>query len=108
MPTPAVIDGASEIDPVRITLFGQPRVVGAEGNGYTLGRKTLHVLAYLILHRDRPLLRDSVAFALFPDDLEDAARGHLRRNLSYLLSSLPARPENARFVLADSESLGVE
>ncbi|HVS45496.1 MAG TPA: AAA family ATPase [Verrucomicrobiae bacterium] len=90
--------------PLRIALLAQPRVLSADGTReYPLPRKTLNVLAYLILHRKRPSARDSVAFALFPDDDEDVARGHLRRNLSYLLSSLPATPEDSRFVLVDNE-----
>jgi DNA-binding SARP family transcriptional activator/predicted ATPase len=92
--------------PVRICLFGQPRVFSTDGSReFLLPRKTLNVLAYLILNRRRPSARDSVAFALFPDDEEDVARGHLRRNLSYLLSSLPASSDEARFVFADTERI---
>jgi DNA-binding SARP family transcriptional activator len=92
--------------PVRICLLGQPRVLSTDGSReFLLPRKTLNVLAYLILNRRRPSARDSVAFALFPDDEEDVARGHLRRNLSYLLSSLPPSADEARFVFADTERM---
>ena len=75
---------------IRIALFGQPRVVSADGSReYPLPRKTLNVLGYLILNRARPVTRDSIAFALFPDEDEEKARTSLRRNLSYLLSALP-------------------
>ena len=92
--------------PVRVALLGQPRVISADGTqDFLLPRKTLNVLAYLILQRKRPATRDSVAFALFPDDDEDTARGHLRRNLSYLLSSLPPTSEDARFVLTEADRI---
>jgi len=93
-------------DPVRISLFGQPRVEAVHGGRtYPFVRKTLNVLAYLVLHRQRPVMRDSVAFALFPDDDEEVARNNLRRNLSYLLSSLPPRSDDTKFVIADTETL---
>jgi DNA-binding SARP family transcriptional activator len=90
-------------DAVRIALFGQPRVVSADGTTeFPLPRKTLNVLAYLILRHERAQARDAVAFALFPDDDEERARASLRRNLSYLLTSLPAA-NGEPFVLADAE-----
>jgi DNA-binding SARP family transcriptional activator len=89
---------------VRIALFGRPRVwVDGSDAVYTLPRKTLHVLAYLILHADRPPTRESVAFALFPDEDEERARASLRRNLSYLFSSLP--PSATPYVLNDGDRL---
>jgi DNA-binding SARP family transcriptional activator/tetratricopeptide (TPR) repeat protein len=95
---------AFEVFPLRIALLGQPRVLCAQGTrAFPLPRKTLNVLAYLILHRKRPPTRESLAFALFPDEEEDTARASLRRNLSYLLSSLPRAPESSRFVSATDE-----
>ena len=63
------------------------------------------MLAYLIVHRRRPPTRESPAYALFPNEEEETARGSLRRNLSYLLSSLPRTPDAARFVLAGDERI---
>jgi hypothetical protein len=101
--TPDLIPG---VLPVRISLFGQPRVAAADDSReFSLPRKTLNVMAYLILHCVRPAARDSIAYALFPDDDEETARGHLRRNLSYLLSSLPPTPHDARFVLSEFERI---
>ena len=86
-------------------LFGQPRVIADDGSReYPLPRKTLNVLGYLILKSKRPPTRDAVAFALFPDEDEEKARGSLRRNLSYLLSSLPS-DQGEPFVVADPERL---
>jgi predicted ATPase/DNA-binding SARP family transcriptional activator len=70
-----------------------------------LPRKTLDVLAYIILHRDRTMARESVAFALFPDDEEELARNSLRRNRSYLLSSLPDVPAATPFILTDGKTI---
>ncbi|HEY5096278.1 MAG TPA: AAA family ATPase [Candidatus Eremiobacteraceae bacterium] len=101
--TPDIIPG---VLPVRISLFGQPRVAAADDSReFPLPRKTLNVMAYLILHCGRHTARDSIAYALFPDDDEETARGHLRRNLSYLLSSLPQTPHEARFVLSEFDRI---
>lgn len=89
---------------VRIALFGQARVVSEDGSReYLLPRKTLNVLGYLVLNSKRPPTRDAVAFALFPDEDEDKARGSLRRNLSYLLSALPSTEGGEPYVNADTE-----
>jgi DNA-binding SARP family transcriptional activator/tetratricopeptide (TPR) repeat protein len=88
---------------LRIALFGQPRVLSADGaREFPLPRKTLHVLAHAILNRRRPSTRDSVAFELFPDEDEEKARNSLRRNLSYLLSAIP---DGKRYLQADSERI---
>ena len=92
--------------PIRIALLGAPQVRSADGvQTFALPRKTLDVLAYLILHRDRTLARESVAFTLFPDDEEELARNSLRRNLSYLLSSLPTAPAATPFILTDGKTI---
>jgi len=86
---------------IRIALFGQPRVFSDDGlREFALPRKTLNVLGYLILNRRRAPTRDTIAFALFPDDDEETARGALRRNLSYLLKELP---DGREFIHADAE-----
>src|SRR5579862_8932740 len=92
--------------PIRIALFGTPLVTSADAAViYSLPRRTLDVLAYLLLNRGRTMPRASVAFALFPDDQEDLARGSLRRNLSYLLSALPEAPSHTPFVLTDGKTI---
>jgi DNA-binding SARP family transcriptional activator len=89
---------------VRIALFGQPRVTSDDGlRHFPLPRKTLNVLGYLILKNKRPPTRDAIAFALFPDEEEEQARNSLRRNLSYLLSSLPPADGGEPFINADAE-----
>jgi DNA-binding SARP family transcriptional activator len=91
--------------PVGIALFGSPAVAAADcSRRFALPRRTLDVLAYLILHRRRPPTRAAMAFTLFADDDEEAARGNLRRNLSQLLSALPESPGEP-FVVVDGEYL---
>ena len=90
---------------IRIALFGHPSVADAAGaREYPLPRKTLNVLAYLILNKRAPT-RDAAASALFPDEDEDQARNSLRRNLSYLLSSLPPIAGGEPFVHTDGDRL---
>jgi len=92
--------------PIRIALLGAPQVRSADGTHiFALPRKTLDVLAYIILQRHRTMARASVAFALFPDDEEELARNSLRRNLSYLLSSLPAAPASTPFIQTDGKTI---
>lgn len=73
-----------------------------ESREFALPRRTLQILAYVILNRRRPLARDTVAFDLFPDEDEERARASLRRNLSYLLGSLP---DGKRFFDVASERI---
>lgn len=92
--------------PVRIALFGTALVTSADAaRTYPLPRRTLDVLAYLLLNRARAMPRSSVAFALFPDDEEEVARASLRRNLSYLLSSLPEPPAAMPFVVTIGKTI---
>ncbi len=65
-------------------------------------RKTLNVLAYLILNRRRAPTRDTIAFALFPDEDEDTARAALRRNLMHLMQALP---DARAFIDVDAERI---
>lgn len=53
--------------------------------------KTLPLLAYLIVHSGRPVLRRQAAMALWPDCEEETARSNLRRHLHWLRRALPAR-----------------
>src|SRR5580692_11178830 len=84
-----------------IELFGKPRFsVDGKTWRFAAPPRTLPLLAYLIVHRRKPIPRESVAFALWPDDSEVAARANLRRHLHYLQSSLPPVKAGADWVLA--------
>ena len=61
------------------------------------------LLAYLILHRQRPLGRDHLAFTFWPDAAEDVARSNLRRHLHDLRRALPAPPPDQPWLLAEGE-----
>lgn len=56
-------------------------------------RKTLPVLAYLLLHRDAAVSRNFLSFLLWPDETEDSARAKLRATLHDLARALPEAPE---------------
>jgi DNA-binding SARP family transcriptional activator len=88
-----------------IELFGKPRF-SIEGKTWRFAAppRTLPLLAYLIVHRRKPILRESVAFALWPDDSEVAARANLRRHLHYLQTNLPPVKTGADWVLATGRS----
>lgn len=43
--------------------------------------RTMPLLAYLLLGRDRPIARDQLAYKFWPDYSEDEARANLRRHL---------------------------
>jgi DNA-binding SARP family transcriptional activator/tetratricopeptide (TPR) repeat protein len=88
-----------------ISLLGQARFAR---NGvpfrFTAPPKALPLLAYLLLHRSGPTARDSIAFLLWPDEPEEAARANLRRHLYHLQRSLPPNADRP-WILADGDML---
>lgn len=58
--------------------------------------RALVLLGYLLLHRDKPLQRDAVAFTFWPDMPEEEARARLRTHLHYLTARLLPRTADAR------------
>lgn len=76
---------------LRLSLLGSPSFcLDAAPLRFNAPPKTLPLLAYLLLHRAQPVAREQVAFALWPDEREPAARANLRRHLHQLLHTLPA------------------
>jgi DNA-binding SARP family transcriptional activator len=73
-----------------VRLFGQVALI-LDGQAFRLAtpRKSLQVLAYLLLHRDAPVSRDYLAFLIWPDEDEGTARMRLRATISDLLRVLP-------------------
>ena len=90
---------------LRISLFGH---VAVEVNGtpfkLSTPRKTLPVLAYLLLNRDAPIARDFLAYVMWPEDEEEAARTKLRLSLFDLARVLPAEFEG-RALVVDGDSV---
>jgi non-specific serine/threonine protein kinase len=75
---------------LRLTLFSHLQVMDdAATLTPELRPRARRLLAYLLLHRQRPLTRESVAFTLWPDQSEKEALGTLRRALSDLRAVLP-------------------
>jgi DNA-binding SARP family transcriptional activator/tetratricopeptide (TPR) repeat protein len=90
---------------LRIHLFGRPRFI-ADGQPFKFRgpAKALNFLAYLLLHRGSHVTRESLAFTLFPDDAEEAARANLRRMLYLTHRALPVA-ERVRWIEADDETI---
>ncbi|HTA37939.1 MAG TPA: BTAD domain-containing putative transcriptional regulator, partial [Candidatus Acidoferrales bacterium] len=65
--------------------------------------RAVALLAYLLLHRGRPLARDAVAFDFWPDLAEPEARTKLRAHLRYLVALLPAA--QPPWLLADKRTV---
>jgi DNA-binding SARP family transcriptional activator len=93
---------------IRIRLFGRPHLTeDAVPIKFKAPARALSLLAYLLVNGTAPLPRDSVAFALWPDDMEADARANLRRHLFYLTNDvLPAPPPKLPWILADKRTIG--
>lgn len=86
--------GADRPPALRICLFGHARVfVNGETFRLTTPRKTLPVLAYLLLNRASAVSRSFLSFLLWPDETEEDARSKLRATLYDLVRVLPAAPD---------------
>ena len=75
---------------LEVRLLGQVEVT-VDGQPFRLAtpRKSLQLLAYLLMHRAAAISRDYLAFLLWPDEEEGVARGRLRSTISDLLRVLP-------------------
>ncbi len=83
---------------VRASLDGQPFRL-------TSRRKTLPLLAYLLLHRGATLSRGFLAFLLWPDDDEETARGNFRATLHDLLKFLPQAETSLPWITVEGTSI---
>jgi predicted ATPase/DNA-binding SARP family transcriptional activator len=78
---------------LRISVLGSPRLSFGDDHPPFRGRPKLWpLLTLLALHHGDLLPREHVAALLWPDATDAAARGNLRRHLSYLEDALPALP----------------
>lgn len=99
-----LLQSSTTIETLRIHLFGQPRFFASGGpHKFVAPPRTLPLLAFLLLHREAHLTRDSIAFTLWPDDSEESARTHLRRHLNYLKNALPP---GTTWFLAEGDTVG--
>jgi non-specific serine/threonine protein kinase len=91
---------------LEIHLFGGLRVsLDAQPWRLTTLPRTLSLWGYLLLHRERPVARDTITYTLWPAAAETAARANLRRHLHDLRRALPLAPPGTPWVLAKRESL---
>jgi DNA-binding SARP family transcriptional activator len=104
MREPPVAPSAFASTGLAVALLGHMRLA-VDGKPFNFGapRKTLPILAYLLLHREGAVARDFLAFTMWPDAEEEAARGNLRRNLTLIKSMLPPRPADDGWILATNE-----
>ena len=72
-----------------VELLGHLRL-GHDGRP-VVGVRNPRLVAYLLLHRDRPRTRDEVAVALWPDSGDAQALTNLRREIHILRYALPSR-----------------
>ena len=68
-------------------------------------RKTLPLLAYLLLHRGATLSRDFLAFLLWPDEEEEVARTRFRATLHDLLNFLPPTSREQAWITAEGTGI---
>ena len=91
---------------LEVRLFGQVSLrLEDEPLPVRVPARALALLAYLLLHRDRPLARDAVAFAFWPDSPEDEARAKLRTHLHYLTRGLLPPEGGDPWILSDVRSI---
>jgi len=67
--------------------------------------KVVPLWAHLLLHADRPLARQTLAFSLWPDVPEETALANLRRHLHHLKSALPPPEDRPPWLLIDAQSV---
>jgi predicted ATPase/DNA-binding SARP family transcriptional activator len=78
---------------VRLTLFGSPQVVRADGTAISFrSRKHLALLLYLALEQRHSSSRDTLLAMLWPEADEEAARNNLRVALADLRRALGEGP----------------
>jgi DNA-binding SARP family transcriptional activator len=91
---------------IRISLLGKPAlIVGDKVQPFGGPRKAIALLAYLLMHRDRVLLRATVAEHFWPDHDDEGARAALRRHLHRGLSALPAAPPERPWIVGDKATV---
>ena len=91
---------------LHIHLFGHLRLfLDGRPQKFSALPKTIPLLAYLILHRQAHVPRDTLAYTLWPDVPETEARANLRRHLHELRRNLPPAPEETPWIVAETQQV---
>jgi len=80
--------------------------VEVDGSQYAMPtpRRTLAILAYLLLNRGAAVSREFLAYFMWPDDTEESARTKLRSNLHDLNRALPP-PAPGHWIVPEGDNL---
>jgi len=90
---------------LRLYLLGQFRFFDeAQPLKFSAPPKTLPLLAFLLLHAEQPITRETLAFTLWPDETESSARANVRRHLHHLAHVLPPAHNDAPWLLLDAKT----
>jgi predicted ATPase/DNA-binding SARP family transcriptional activator len=86
---------------LRISLLGDFQI-SFDGDAWRLNAPpmTTPLLAYLLIHRSQEVPRETLAFSLWPDDIEEVALGKLRRHLYQLQNALP-ESQGEKWIIVD-------
>ncbi|MEO5900536.1 MAG: AAA family ATPase, partial [Ilumatobacteraceae bacterium] len=75
---------------LEVRVMGEPGVaVGGRPVDAVMSARLVSLLGLLIVHRETPMLRQRIAFSLWPDSTEPQARTNLRQALHHLKRALP-------------------
>jgi DNA-binding SARP family transcriptional activator/tetratricopeptide (TPR) repeat protein len=89
---------------LEVALFGHVHLsFGGKPFEFSAPRKTLPILAYLLVHRQAAISREFLAFLMWPDAQEEVARNSLRRNLTLFKQILPPAAPAQSWILATNE-----
>lgn len=89
-----------------IRLLGHPQIASA-GATIKLPKRaaTIPLAAYLLLHREQQIARNTLAFTLWADATEEVALSELRRYVYLLNKTLPPTPSGEPWIRADGDML---
>jgi predicted ATPase/DNA-binding SARP family transcriptional activator len=96
---------------LRACLFGALRVIAPDGGTVALSAppKVLPLLAHLLVLRDAPIARVTLARRLWEDEIdENKLLPNLRRHLYYLERILPALPMGERWLARTGGAIALE
>src|SRR5690349_8553740 len=89
---------------LEVRLLGKFEVKFNNKSSSISSRPAQSLFAYLILNAGTPHRREKLAGLLWPDSLEETARGNLRHALWRIRKELPSQPK-VEYLLADELSI---